>query len=92
MGTFIFDSIKPLILKQINDKILTNVNSEMRSLNQYLPDSIPPLDVAMAVVSSEIKENNMDPFHLPDTNATLQSGVVVKLFNGTIHGLSTLHR
>jgi hypothetical protein len=92
VGTFIFDSIKPNILNQLNDKIQSTVNTQMRSLNTYLPDSIPPLDVAMALVRNQLQENNLDPFQLPEIQTTLQSGVKVKLFNGTIKGLSTIHR
>ena len=92
VGTFIFDSIKPIILEQINDKIQTGVNTQMRELEQYLPDSVPPLDLAFAIVRSQIQEYEMDPFSVPEINFTLQSGMTVRLVNGTLHGLSTIHR
>lgn len=92
MGTFIFDSIKPIILNEINDKIQTRLNQQMKELEQYLPDSVPPLDVAMAIVRTQIQDMEMDPFIIPETNFQLKSGVGVKLYNGTIHGLSSIHR
>jgi hypothetical protein len=92
VGTFIFDSIKPLILGQINDQVQTNVNSQMKKLNHILPDSVAPLDMAMAMGRAEIQENGMDPFEIPEYTSILGTGVVVKIFNGTLHGLSTIHR
>ena len=92
MGTFIFDSIKPIILNEINDKVQTRLNTQMKELEQYLPDSIPPLDMAMALVRTQIQDLEMDPFNIPETNLVLKSGVGVKLYNGTIYGLSSIHR
>lgn len=92
VGTFLFDSIKPLILKQVNEKIQTTMNEQMRSIEQHLPDSIPPLDLAMALAGKKIREENFDPFNLPPSNSTIQTGVVLKLTNGFIRGLSTVHR
>lgn len=64
----------------------------MKELEQYLPDSIPPLDMAMALVRTQIQDLEMDPFNIPETNLVLKSGVGVKLYNGTIYGLSSIHR
>lgn len=64
----------------------------MRQLEQYLPDSVPPLDMALALARSQIQDMEMDPFNVPDYSTTLKTGVGFKLYNGTIHGLSTVHR
>ena len=79
-------------MKQINEQIQSNVNAQMRSLGQQLPDSVPPLDLAIALAGKEIQERGFDPFPLPASNFTVQSGMVVKLNNGYIEGLSTVHR
>lgn len=92
VGTFIFDSIKPLILNQINDQVQTNVNTQMRKFDQILPDSVTPLDMAIAVGRTQIQDGGMDPFSIPEYTNMLGTGVVVKIFNGTLHGLSTIHR
>ncbi len=81
-----------MILEQVNDKIQQTLNTQMRELEQYLPDSIPPLDLAIAVARTQIQDMEMDPFHLPEMNFTLQSGMGLRLMNGTLYGLSTLHR
>lgn len=64
----------------------------MKELDLLLPDSVPPLDIAMAMVRGEIQDREMDPFVIPESNFTLGSGINVKIFNGTITGLSTIHR
>lgn len=92
VGTFIFDSIKPLILEQVNDKIQGTLNTQMKELEQFLPDSIAPLDLAMAIARTQIQDLEMDPFNLPEMNFTLQSGMGLRILNGSIYGLSTLHR
>lgn len=64
----------------------------MRKLDQILPDSVTPLDMAIAIGRTQIQENGMDPFEIPKYSTTLGTGVVVKIFNGTLYGLSTIHR
>ena len=64
----------------------------MKKLNNIMPDSVAPLDMAMAMGRAEIQENGMDPFEIPEYTTTLGTGVIVKIYNGTLQGLSTIHR
>lgn len=64
----------------------------MKQLEQVLPDSVPPLDMAIALARTQIQDMEMDPFLIPEYNAVLGNGVGIKIFNGTLHGLSTIHR
>ena len=91
-GTYIFNSIKPTVLKLVDDIVKGNVNSQMRNLSYRFPESIPPLDTAMANVRTQIRKRNMDPFHIPALAKTLDNGIVIKLSNGTFHGLASIHR
>lgn len=79
-------------MTQINEKILSNVNTKLKEIDLLLPDSVPPIDIAMAMVRGEIQDREMDPFAIPESNFTLGSGINVKIFNGSIAGLSTIHR
>ena len=81
-----------MILNQISDKVTTTVNTQMRQLEQILPDSVPPLDMAMALARTQIQDMEMDPFTIPEYNAVTKTGVGVKLLNGKLYGLSTIHR
>ena len=81
-----------MILNQINEQVQTTVNVQMRQLEQVLPDSVPPLDMAMALARTQIQDMEMDPFLIPDYNALLGNGVGIKIYNGTLQGLSTIHR
>jgi len=92
LGSFIFNSVKPVILGNVDSIIKGQVNSQMRSLNYQFPDSVPPLDAALATVRSQIREKNMDPFRLPDMIRTLDNGVTLQLYNGTFKGLASIHR
>jgi len=90
IGGFIFDSIKPMILQEIQGNLLGVLNREARSVPQQFPNSINPIDMAIASARNLIRERGMDPFPLPDYKA--ESYTTFELTNGVLYGLSTIHR
>lgn len=81
-----------MILGQINENVLKIMNTKMKEIDLLLPDSVPPLDIAMAMARGEIQDREMDPFNIPESTFPLGSGINVKIFNGSLTGLSTIHR
>ena len=80
------------MLSNVDRLIKGQVNTQMRNLNYQFPDSVPPLDAAIAIARTKIRERNMDPFRVPDITRSMNNGVVLRLYNGTFKGLASLYR
>nr|CAD7453563.1 unnamed protein product [Timema tahoe] len=91
VGTFLFDSIKPFILKQVNTDIRGDVNKELAKLPQQFPDSISPFDMAIAEVRWQVRKMGYDPYLLPDYHHTA-AFLTVDLNHVWITGLSSFYR
>ncbi|KAF0306804.1 hypothetical protein FJT64_021768 [Amphibalanus amphitrite] len=94
MGTFLFDAIKPLTLDKVNEALAKNVNEQLRALNEEIlfSDSIPVLDVAVLQVRKMIRDEGYDPLELPSVERSNSMGVQITLTEGSLTGLSTVHR
>lgn len=91
VGTFLFDSIKPYILSEVNTNVRGDVNKHIRSLPQRFPNSISPLDMALAEGRRHVREMGYDPYHLPDYNYTV--GIFrVDLTHSWVLGMSSFYR
>jgi len=91
LGTFLFDSIKPYILKEVNTNIRGDVNEQIRALPQRFPNSISPLDMALAEGRRRVREMGYDPYNLPDYNYT--AGILqVDLTHSWLSGISYFYR
>lgn len=91
VGTFLFDSIKPFILREVNTNIRGDVNKHIRTLPQRFPNSISPLDMALAEGRRYVREMGYDPHRLPDYNYT--AGIFrIDLTHSWVVGLSSFYR
>jgi len=91
VGTFLFDSIKPYILSEVNTNVRGDVNKHIRSLPQRFPNSISPLDMALAEGRRHVRDMGYDPYHLPDYNYTV--GIIrVDLTHSWVSGISSFYR
>lgn len=91
VGTFLFDSIKPFILTEVNTNIRGDVNKHIRALPQTFPNSISPLDMALAEGRRHVREMGYDPYHLPDYNYT--AGIFrIDLTHSWVSGMSSFYR
>ncbi|KYN06157.1 PREDICTED: uncharacterized protein LOC108783225 [Cyphomyrmex costatus] len=66
VGTFIFDGIKPFILKEVNTNMRGEVNKQISQLPQYFPNSISPFDMAIAEARKQVSQMGYDPYQLKD--------------------------
>ncbi|OAD59075.1 hypothetical protein WN48_09384 [Eufriesea mexicana] len=71
IGTFIFDSIKPFILKEVNTNIRGEINKQISQLPQYFPNSISPFDMAIAEARKQVSQMGYDPYRVKDYSQTV---------------------
>ncbi|KAG7199805.1 hypothetical protein KM043_000467 [Ampulex compressa] len=91
VGSFIFDSIKPFILKEVNTNMRGEVNKQISQLPQYFPNSISPFDMAVAEARRQVSQMGYDPFKVKDYGQTL--GVFTVMSTHTwITGLASFYR
>uniref|UniRef100_A0A224XSP7 Putative hemolymph juvenile hormone binding protein n=1 Tax=Panstrongylus lignarius TaxID=156445 RepID=A0A224XSP7_9HEMI len=62
VGTFVFDSIKPFILSEVNTNMRNDINKGLRTLKQTFPNSMPPIDLALAAARKLVREYGYDPY------------------------------
>ncbi|XP_005180333.1 uncharacterized protein LOC101891975 [Musca domestica] len=89
----VFDAMKPFMLQEADSKLREDIDKNIAKLmgDKLLPNSISPLDMAIAEGRKQVREMGYDPFRLPDYNRTM--GVFgMQLSNTWIHGLSTFYR
>lgn len=91
MGTFLFDNIKPFILSEVNTNVRGDLNKHIQALPQRFPNSISPLDMALAEGRRQVREMGYDPYHLPDYNYTV--GIFhLDLTHSWVSGISSFYR
>lgn len=91
VGTFVFDSIKPFILSEVNTNMRNDVNKQVRELPQKFPNSISPFDQLISEARKKVRDNGYEPFRLEDYNYTA-SLVGIKTTHTWLTGLSSFHR
>lgn len=91
VGTFLFDSIKPFILKEVNHNIRGDVNKQISELPQTFPNSISPFDQIVSEGRKMVRKKNYDPFKIPDYNHTFGM-LSVQMTHTWLLGLSSFYR
>lgn len=89
----VFDSIKPFMLKDAYSKIRTEVDSNIAKMagDFRFPNSITPLDMAIAELRKKIRDMGYDPFMVKNYNHTVGL-FAMKLENTWISGGSSFYR
>ncbi|XP_023933795.2 uncharacterized protein LOC112042850 [Bicyclus anynana] len=93
IGTFLFDSIKPYILKEAYTKAREEINKKLDEVagDMQFPNSISPLDMVIADARKKVRELQLDPHQLKDYN-TSASVFTVSLTNTWVTGISSFQR
>ncbi|XP_015111892.1 uncharacterized protein LOC107037713 [Diachasma alloeum] len=91
LGSFLFDSIKPFILKEVNTNVKGEVNKQISQLPQYFPNSISPFDMAVAEARKQVSDMGYDPYRIKDYS---QSGGIftVTSTHTWLTGLASFYR
>ncbi|KAG7173632.1 uncharacterized protein LOC121860290 [Homarus americanus] len=89
-GTF----IQPLIIGSAQEKLMDTVNQRLQKKMKDMPfpNSISPIDYAIAKVRREIRKQNLDPVKLGRKDDTLAWGISLQLKDIELEGLATIHR
>lgn len=89
----VFDGMKPFMLKEADMKMREEIDGNIKKLmgDRRLPNSISPLDMAIAEGRKKVREMGYDPFHIPNYNKTV--GVFsITTKNTYITGASSFYR
>ncbi|CAO1299965.1 unnamed protein product [Diamesa hyperborea] len=92
-SNFVFDAIKPFLLNDAYSKIRTLVDQNLdKMVGDYgqMPNSISPIDNAIAEARKQIRNKGFDPYHVKDYNHPGVFGV--KISNTWIYGISSFYR
>ncbi|KAL6266522.1 hypothetical protein P5V15_003369 [Pogonomyrmex californicus] len=91
VGTFIFDSIKPFMLKEVNTNVRGEVNKQISELPQYFPNSISPFDMLIAEARKQVSQMGYDPYKVKDYTQSV--GIfTVTLSHTWITGVASFYR
>lgn len=91
IGSFIFDSIKPFILKEVNTNMRGEVNKQISQLPQYFPNSISPFDMAVAEARRQVSQMGYDPYKVKDYSQAV--GIFTVTSSHTwVTGLASFYR
>lgn len=91
--TLVFDSIKPFMLTEAYNKIRQEIDTNIEKLSgdHSFPNSISPLDMAIAEGRKRVRNMGYDPFKVKDYNHTV--GIfAVEMSNTWITGISSFYR
>uniref|UniRef100_A0A0K8UZQ7 Circadian clock-controlled protein n=2 Tax=Bactrocera latifrons TaxID=174628 RepID=A0A0K8UZQ7_BACLA len=91
--TLVFDAMKPFMLAEADMKLREEINGNLEKFvgDRLLPNSISPLDMAIAEGRKKVRDMGYDPYHLPDYNRT--AGIFTfQLVNSWIWGVSSFYR
>ncbi|XP_013775127.1 uncharacterized protein LOC106459993 [Limulus polyphemus] len=101
LSGMIFDQAKQSILEEIRESLREELNTQLHHIPEGFINSgsTTIFDDTLRRVSMHLKQNNMDPFSLPDHKEVFQKKLLffllhgeARIFNGILSGLSTLHR
>lgn len=93
VGTFLFDSIKPFVLKEAYTKIREEVNKNIENLagEMRFPNSLSPLDMVIADARSKVRQMEFDPMLMTDHTHVTQF-YRADLTHTWVTGLSSFYR
>ncbi|XP_063695478.1 uncharacterized protein LOC134826900 [Culicoides brevitarsis] len=92
-SNIIFDTVKPLMLKEAYEKIRKEIDTNLENAiaDNTFPNSISPLDMAIAEGRKKVRNMGYDPYKIKDYNHTM--GVFgVEMSNTWVRGVSSFYR
>lgn len=89
----VFDMMKPFMLKEAYTKLKTEIDSNVDKFmgDKSLPNSISPLDMAIAEGRAKVRDMGYDPFIVPNYNHSVGM-FSIQLSNTWISGVSSFYR
>lgn len=89
---FVFETIKPIIMKLVNIMIKDELDEKMKHFKRF-PNTIPPVDLLIAESRQQIKLMGYDPWQVDDLINAVHFNIFSLDVNEIwISGLSSIHR
>ncbi|XP_035227010.1 uncharacterized protein LOC118199301 [Stegodyphus dumicola] len=101
MGELILDELKPSLLSELSSYLKYELNNALLEIPSGFmdPSSTNVVDSILKKSAEFMGQNDLEPFRLPQYKEVYERNILfvttrgeLKLFNGTLHGLSTLSR
>lgn len=91
VGSMVFDSIKPMILREVNTNMRHDINKQVKQIPLKFPNSISPFDQVVAEARKKVRNMGYDPYRVDDYNNSI--GIFeVQMSNTWLYGISSFHR
>lgn len=91
VGNVMFDTIKPLILREMNTNMRNDINKQVKQVPLKFPNSISPFDQVVAEARKKVRSMGYDPYRVEDYNNSV--GIFeVQMSNTWLYGISSFHR
>lgn len=91
VGPFVLDLIRPTIMNTVNKNIRGDVNKKLRAMKQTFPNSIAPIDLAIAEGRKHVRKLGYDPYRVPDISHG--TGIFhVEINQIWVNGLASFYR
>ncbi|CAB3374289.1 Hypothetical predicted protein [Cloeon dipterum] len=91
ISNMVFESVKPYIFSAMKEKILAAINQNIGKLPQTFPNSVPPLDIAIAEVRREIRLRGLDPYIVQNQSLDY-GGAALAVTHLQLTGLASFYR
>lgn len=91
---FFSSIIQPVIVGRLQERVSDLLNKKLEAAlkDKPFPDSISPVDYAVAKIRSRLRERKLDPFTIERKEINMAWEVTLVLKDITLSGLSTIHR
>lgn len=92
LGSSLFEGIKPFIISEMQNNLMTDLNSQVKAITSKLPKmDVPVPDLAIAEGRAYVRRMGYDPYHLSDRHMK-EGPLNVTISDLTITGLSDFRR
>ncbi|VVC43720.1 Haemolymph juvenile hormone binding,Bactericidal permeability-increasing protein, alpha/beta domain,Mite [Cinara cedri] len=92
LGSSLFEGIKPFIITEMHNTLMTDLNGQVRAITKKLPKmDVPIPDLAIAEGRAYVRRMGYDPYHLADRHMK-EGPLNITISNLTIVGLSDFRR
>uniref|UniRef100_A0A8D8ZML5 Uncharacterized protein n=1 Tax=Cacopsylla melanoneura TaxID=428564 RepID=A0A8D8ZML5_9HEMI len=91
LGPFMFQSIKPVLLRKLNTDIRADVNKQIKKFTAKIPKDVSPLDLGIQEARRYMRKNHYDPYQLKNYSYKINL-MRINVSDLWIEGLSNFNR
>ncbi|XP_026687236.1 uncharacterized protein LOC103520232, partial [Diaphorina citri] len=91
LGPFMFQSIKPVLLRKLNTDIRADINKQIKKFTAKIPKNVSPLDLGIYEARRYVRNNHYDPYQLKNYSYKINL-IRVNISDLWLEGLSNFNR